>query len=294
MMTSNRVMKKIIISFCLIATLIIPVIAQEGIKGTLYINTTPTLAKVYINGEYVGTTPLNLVLESGSYEIRIVKEGYYDFVKKINITANETTYINTTLTEIPTVTVAPTETPAAAPTPTTTTTTATTTVAKFRIGPTITLRPVNDVISKGKPGMIELYLSNPSINDVTLTADAYVSVPSGIHISAEGFSVGGAAGTYHGHFVTPPGNDRTIYIYVYGEKIGEYMIHAEVIYYPDENKDAYQQISLTHPFKVEEPVTPTTTPTTAVTTIVTTRTPGFEVMFAIASLIAVVYLLRRL
>jgi len=285
-------MKKLLIFglLAVLAALVIPATAQEEQKGTLYINSTPTLAKVYINGEYTGTTPLSLVLESGSYEIRIAKEGYYDFVKKINLTANETTYINATLTEIPTVTVTPTETPAAAPTPTTTTTTATTTVAKFRMGPTVTLRPVNDVISKDKPGIIELYFSNPSINDVTLTADVYVSVPSGIHISAEGFSVGGAAGTYHGHFVTPPGNDRTIYIYVYGEKTGEYVIHSEVVYYPDENKDAYQQISLTHPFKVTEPVTPTTT----VTTTVTTRTPGFEAMFAIASLIVIVYLLRRL
>ena len=52
---------------------------------------------------------------------------------------------------------------------------------KFRVGPTVVLRPVNDVITKDEDGLVELYVDNPSLNDVTLNVDARISVPSGIH-----------------------------------------------------------------------------------------------------------------
>jgi hypothetical protein len=59
------------------------------------------------------------------------------------------------------------------------------TEAKFRVSPTVTLRPVNDVIDKSQDGLVELYMNNPTLNDVTLTADVQVSVPSGIHVYGE-------------------------------------------------------------------------------------------------------------
>jgi len=124
----------------------------------------------------------------------------------------------------------------------------------FRVGPIVKVRPVNDVIDSDHQGLIEFYFSNPAINDVTLTAEVYVSVPSGIHAIGEGFGVGGAAGSVHGTFTAPPGTDRTVYLEVYGEKLGDHTIHAEVLYYPGSNKDAFQQISLTHPFTIVEPV----------------------------------------
>ena len=90
-------MKKLLIFglLAVLATLVIPATAQEEQKGTLYINSTPTLAKVYINGEYAGTTPPSLVLESGSYEIRIAKEGYYDFIHKRNSNRDSNGYSST-------------------------------------------------------------------------------------------------------------------------------------------------------------------------------------------------------
>lgn len=127
------------------------------------------------------------------------------------------------------------------------------TEAKFRVGPTITLRPVNDVINKSQDGLVELYMNNPSVNDVTLTADVQISVPSGIHVYGEGFGYGGAAGTVAGKFEVPPGTVRTIYLNVKSEKTGTFTVHFTGLYWPGDDKDAFQQISLTHPLTVKEP-----------------------------------------
>lgn len=241
-------MKTKLLVVCLIAfALAMPAMAQET-KGNVIIHSTPTTAAVYVNGEYAGVTPLNLTLNTGNYEIRIIKEGHYEFVKNV-VVYNNTTYVNATLTPISsqfTPISSPSSEPAAPAAPTQ--------PSKFRVAPIVKIRPVNDVVTKNNPGLIEFYFSNPTINDVVLTVDVYVSVPAGVHVSGEGFSTGGAAGTIHGHFVVPAGSDRTVYMNVVGEKIGNHIIHAEVIYYPRNNRDNFQQISLTHPFDIKEPV----------------------------------------
>ncbi len=127
------------------------------------------------------------------------------------------------------------------------------TEAKFRAGPTVRLRPVNDVINRSQDGLVELYMYNPSLNDVILTADIQVSVPSGIHVYGAGFASGGAAGTVAGTFTVPPGATRTISINIKSEKAGTFTVHFTGLYWPGDDKDAFQQISLTHPFSVEEP-----------------------------------------
>ncbi len=238
-------MKTTILVVCLTALLVsAPVIANET-KGNVIIHSTPTAA-VYVNGEYIGTTPLNVTLSTGKYEIKIVKEGYHEFVDNV-VVYNNTTYINVTLTPISSQST-PLQSP---PKPVSN---ASSQPNGFKIAPVVEIRPVNDVVTKNNPGLIEFYFSNPSINNVVLTVDVYVSVPSGVHISGEGFSAGGAAGTVHGHFVVPPGSDRTVYMNVVGEKVGNHIIHAEVIYYPGNDKNDFQQISLTHPFYIKEPV----------------------------------------
>ncbi|MEA3281090.1 MAG: hypothetical protein U9Q68_00780 [Euryarchaeota archaeon] len=156
-----------------------------------------------------------------------------------NTAANVT---NVTATATPTI--EPTATKTATPVPT---------EAKFRIGPTVTLRPVNDVINKSQDGLVELYMNNPSLNDVTLTADVQVSAPSGIHVYGAGFASGGAAGTVAGTFTVPPGTVRTIHINIKADKVGDFTVHFTGLYWPGDDKDAFQQISLTHPLKVNEP-----------------------------------------
>ncbi len=124
---------------------------------------------------------------------------------------------------------------------------------KFRVGPTVVLRPVNDVITADEDGLVELYIDNPSLNDVTLNVDARISVPSGIHVYGQGFGQAGAAGTAYGTFSMPPGSARTIYINIKGDKVGTYTVHFSGLYWPGDNKDNYNPISLSHPFEVKEP-----------------------------------------
>jgi len=150
-------------------------------------------------------------------------------------------------------TVTPTVTVTAIPTQTTTVSPTAVGEGKFRVGPTVKLRPLNDVINKSSDGLIELYMDNPSLNDVTLNVDARISVPSGIHVYGQGFGEAGAAGTVYGTFDVPPGKARTIYITIKAEKTGDFYAQFSGLYWPGSNKDAYNPISLTHPFKVFEP-----------------------------------------
>ncbi|MFY1110184.1 MAG: hypothetical protein AB3K77_00610 [Methanosarcinaceae archaeon] len=123
---------------------------------------------------------------------------------------------------------------------------------KFRVGPVVKLRPVNDVIDSGDDGLIEMYMDNPTINEVNLSVDVRVSVPAGIHVNGEGFGQAAAAGTVYGTFTVPPGQARTVYLNVKADKVGTFTLHLTGLYYPENNKDSYYPISLTHPFVVNE------------------------------------------
>jgi len=81
-------------------------------------------------------------------------------------------------------------------------------------------------------------------------------VPSGIHVYGAGFGSGGAAGTVAGTFTVPPGATRTININIKADKVGDCTVHFTGLYWPGDDKDAFQQISLTHPLTVKEPSIP--------------------------------------
>ena len=69
----------------------------------------------------------------------------------------------------------------------------------------------------------------------------------------EGFGYGAAAGTVAGKFTVPPGTVRTVHINIKSEKTGTFTVHFTGLYWPNGDKDAFQQISLTHPLTVNEP-----------------------------------------
>lgn len=68
-----------------------------SILGKLIINSNPTSANVYINGNYKGITPLTLSLPSGNYKIELKKEGYDDYVLTTNVYNYKTTNLTLTL-----------------------------------------------------------------------------------------------------------------------------------------------------------------------------------------------------
>jgi serine/threonine protein kinase len=55
-------------------------------RTEMEIITSPAEAQVFINGTFIGTTPLNHILSSGSYDFVIRKEGYQDFEDEIEVT----------------------------------------------------------------------------------------------------------------------------------------------------------------------------------------------------------------
>lgn len=123
----------------------------------------------------------------------------------------------------------------------------------FRVGPTVRLRPLNSEINKSADGIVELFLNNPSLNDVSLEVDMSVSVPSGIYIYGEEGGMSGGAGTVTGHFSVPPGSSRTITMHIKGEEKGTFPVHFSGMYWPGDDKDKWNPISLDSSFKVNEP-----------------------------------------
>ncbi|MDD5474158.1 MAG: hypothetical protein PHU34_08425 [Candidatus Methanoperedens sp.] len=173
-------------------------------------------------------------------------------------------------TAVPPTAIPPTTVPPILTTPTT---------SKFRVGPSVTLRPVTDVIEENQDGIVELFMNNPSLNDVTLNVDAQVSVPSGLHVSGENFGQAAGAGVVAGTFSVQPGKSRTISISIKADKSarkGSHTLQFTGLYYPDGNKDAFQPISLTYSVTVK--AASTETPPKA--TPASTSAPGFEVILA--------------
>jgi hypothetical protein len=164
---------------------------------------------------------------------------------------NETNVTNVTASPTATLTVTP-----AVTTPVVTTPPVATTPGKFRVGPSITLRPVTEVIDTNQDGIVELFMTNPTLNDVTLTVDAQVKVPSGIHVYGESFGQGSGAGVVAGTFTVPPGTSRTIIVTVKADKsarIGSHTLSFTGLYWPGNDKDNYQPLSLTYSVMVKEP-----------------------------------------
>ena len=62
--------------------------------GSIYINSTPSNAKVYLAGAYRGRTPLTISnLKVGEYQIRISKDGYYDWYSTVRVKQNITAQV---------------------------------------------------------------------------------------------------------------------------------------------------------------------------------------------------------
>ena len=69
--------------------------------GALAVESSPSLAQVYIGEEYRGDTPLTLYnIPVGQYDITVKKESFVDFKKTINIKVGRTEELDVTLTPV--------------------------------------------------------------------------------------------------------------------------------------------------------------------------------------------------
>ncbi len=222
------------------------------------------------------------------------------FVILVNpvLSQNDTTPVQTTVQPNVTATTAA---PTAAATTVPPTATPVQTKGKFRVGPSVTLRPVIDVIETNQDGIVELFMNNPSLNDVTLNVDARVGVPSGIHVYGESFGQAAGAGQVYGVFSVPPGTARTIVVVIKADKsarIGSHTLQFTGLYWPDDDKDNYQPLSLTYSVMVKEPSknpdsAELSNPKAVPTGAEVPKAPGFGIIAAIFGIFAVAHLLSR-
>ena len=90
-MSARQILKRSIGLF-LVALLFVSgqVQAKEG-TGTLKITTDQGAASVYLGINELGTTPLKESVETGTYTVRILKDGFEPYVRKIHIRPKQTT-----------------------------------------------------------------------------------------------------------------------------------------------------------------------------------------------------------
>jgi len=196
----------------------------------------------------------------------------------------------TTPTPDVTPTVTPTPTPEVTPTPTTPVpTTPVPSEAAFRLPPSVSLTSTKTTIKAKEPAILTLSMINPLVNDVDLTVQAILKVPSGVHITATSFARSGS-NQFTGTFKVRPNEEKHITIQVTAAEVGPKVIESQIIYYPGEDKSKFSQLQQTIPIYAEEVSDPLIPPTpTPAATSEAPGAPAFEAIFAIAGLLAVAY-----
>lgn len=84
-------MKKL--TYLIIFLLIIISLSCISNKGTISVDSYPTNSEVYLNGEYIGNTPLSKKINIGKYTIEVKKEGYKIYTKEVEIIRGRETII---------------------------------------------------------------------------------------------------------------------------------------------------------------------------------------------------------
>jgi hypothetical protein len=66
------------------------VVFTQEYTGYIYVESEPSGAEVYLDGDYVGTTSIEFPVSPGEHEIKCVKSGYYDYYDDVWVEAGET------------------------------------------------------------------------------------------------------------------------------------------------------------------------------------------------------------
>ncbi|WP_232156308.1 protein kinase domain-containing protein [Methanocaldococcus infernus] len=66
-------------------------------EGSLYIESNPPGAKIYIDGKYMGITPKTIDVTPGSHELKLVKQGFEEYSTEVYISPGEFKTINAKL-----------------------------------------------------------------------------------------------------------------------------------------------------------------------------------------------------
>ncbi len=70
--------------------------------GSISVTSSPSGARMYVDGSYKGRTPESISgVATGSHSVKITHDGYYDWSTSVDVSADSTSYISTSLTPIP-------------------------------------------------------------------------------------------------------------------------------------------------------------------------------------------------
>lgn len=70
-------------------------------NGSIYITSSPTGARAFVNGYDMGTTPLRVTdLNYGQYEVTIIMSSYYSFTSRVSVNSSNLQYVYGSLSRI--------------------------------------------------------------------------------------------------------------------------------------------------------------------------------------------------
>ncbi len=72
----------------------------EAVYGTLRFTSSPTGASVYLDGQFIGYTPMAFGATAGSHDVRIEAEGYEPFTTRVNLRGGGTETIDANLNPV--------------------------------------------------------------------------------------------------------------------------------------------------------------------------------------------------
>ena len=139
----------------------------------------------------------------------------------------------------------------------------------------------------------DILLSLSAVNLITkptMTLQLILKVPSGMSITSIEFIESGA-GMYTATYTVEPGKERHIGVGIKTNQVGNFNVEGNICYYFGGDKSTAEYKTEVLPVKVNPTSTHATTRTMA--TPSPRETTGFEMVFAIAGLLAVAYLVGR-
>lgn len=89
---------RLLLALCLSLFVSGQALAQTGPSGQLRI-TAPIDATVFIDCEEIGATPVTRYVPTGTYNVRVVADGFAPFVRRVNVVNNQVASINATLVQ---------------------------------------------------------------------------------------------------------------------------------------------------------------------------------------------------
>ena len=137
----------------------------------------------------------------------------------------------------------------------------------------------------------DIILDLSAVNLITnpnMTVQLILQVPSGMSVTSVEFIEGGG-GQYTATYTVEPGNTRLIEVRIKANQAGNVFVRGDLCYYFAEDKSTAEYRTVTLPVTVGAAKTPVSNEIPVPRPII----PGFEAIFAIAALLAVVYLVRR-